>query len=45
VTFVTEMVLEWLMRKIDTANRVSNFLSGGRVEVVIVVMVEGSEGV
>jgi len=35
------------MRKIDTANGVSNFLSGGRIEVVIVVMVgvEGSEGV
>jgi len=35
------------MRKIDTANGVSNFLSGGRVGIVIVVMVrvEGSEGV
>jgi len=35
------------MRKIDTANRVSIFLSGGRIEVVIVVMigVEGNEGV
>jgi len=35
------------MRKIDTANRVSNFSSGGRIEVVIVVMVgvEGNEEV
>jgi len=35
------------MRKIDTANGVSNFSSGGRVGVVIVVMVEvvGNEGV
>ena len=34
-----EMVLEWLMRKIDTENGVSNFSSGGRVGVVVVVMV------
>jgi len=42
-----EMVVEWLMRKIDTANGVSNFLSGGRIEVVVVIMVgiEGNEGV
>jgi len=34
------MVFEWLMRKIDTENGVSNFSSGGRVGVVVVVMVE-----
>jgi len=39
------MVFEWLMRKIDTANGVSNFSSGGRVRVVIVVVVGGNEGV
>jgi len=41
------MVFEWLIRKIDTANGVSNFSSGGRVGVVIVVMVEvkGNRGV
>jgi len=35
------------MRKIDTANGVSNFSSGGRIEVVVVVMVGlmGNEGV
>jgi len=33
------------MRKIDTENGVSNFSSGGRVRVVIVVMVVGNEGV
>jgi len=33
------------MRKIDTENGVSNFSSGGRIEVLIVVMVgvEGNE--
>jgi len=42
-----EIVFEWLMRKIDTANGVSNFSSGGRVGIVVVVMVEvgGNEGV
>jgi len=42
-----EIVFKWLMRKNDTANGVSNFSSGGRVEVVVVVMVgiEGNEGV
>ena len=39
------MVVEWLMRKIDTANGVSNLSSGGRVRVVVVVMVEGNGGV
>jgi len=33
------------MRKNDTANGVSNFLSGGRIMVVVVVMVRGNEGV
>jgi len=33
------------MRKIDTANGVSNLSSGGRVRVVVVVMVEGNGGV
>jgi len=37
-------VFEWLIRKIDTANGMSNFLSGGRVGIVIVVMMRGNEG-
>ena len=40
-----KIVVEWLMRKNDTANGVSNFLSGGRIMVVVVVMVRGNEGV
>ena len=39
------MVLEWLMRKIDTGNGVSNFSSRGRVGVVVVVMVMDNGGV
>ena len=37
------MVVEWLLRKSDTKRVVSNFSSGGRVVVVVVVM--GNEGV